>query len=45
MMGGGMYGGGEYNKPQMKHGGVHKGKKYAYAAGGMVKDMKLMRNK
>lgn len=37
--------GGEYKKPQMKHGGVHKGKKYAYAAGGMVKDMNMMRNK
>ena len=45
MMGGGMYGGGEYKKPQMVHGGVHKGKKHAYAAGGMVKDMNTMRNK
>jgi len=45
MMGGGMYGGGEYKKPQMVHGGVHKGKKHAYAAGGMVKDMNMMRNK
>lgn len=45
MMGGGMYGGGEYKKPQMVHGGVHKGKKHAYAAGGMVKDINMMRNK
>ena len=45
MVKGGMYGGGEYKKPQMVHGGVHKGKKHAYAAGGMVKDMKIMRNK
>ena len=32
-------------RPEMKHGGVHKSKKHAYAAGGMVKDMKIMKSK
>ena len=32
-------------RPEMMHGGVHKSKKHAYAAGGMVKDMNIMRSK
>ncbi len=31
-------------KPEMMGGGMYKSKKHSYAAGGMVKDMKLMRS-
>ena len=31
--------GGMYKKPQMKHGGMHKGKQHSYAAGGKVKEI------
>ena len=37
--------GGNIKKLQMVHGGAYKGKKHSYAAGGVVKDMKIMRNK
>ena len=37
--------GGVKKKPQMSHGGAYKGKKHTYAAGGAVKDMKIMRSK
>ena len=32
-------------RPEMMGGGMYKGKKHSYAAGGMVKDMKIMRSK
>jgi len=35
--------GGMIKRPQMMHGGSHKGKKHAYAAGGSVKEMKLFK--
>ena len=35
--------GGMVKRPQMMHGGSHKSKKHAYAAGGSVKEMKLFK--
>ena len=35
--------GGMVKRPQMMHGGSHKGKKHAYTAGGSVKEMKLFK--
>ena len=35
--------GGTKKRPQMMHGGAHKSKKHAYAAGGSVKEMKLFK--
>tara|TARA_R110000824_G_scaffold250887_1_gene439659 strand:+ start:44 stop:493 length:450 start_codon:yes stop_codon:yes gene_type:complete len=32
-------------RPEMMGGGMYKSKKHSYAAGGMVKDMKIMRSK
>ena len=32
-------------RPEMMGGGMYKSKKHSYAAGGMVKDMNMMRNK
>lgn len=37
--------GGNIKKLQMVHGGAYKGKKHSYAAGGVVKNMKIMRSK
>lgn len=33
------------SRPQMMHGGVHKGKLHSYTAGGAVKNMQIIRNK
>jgi len=35
--------GGMIKRPQMMHGGSHKGKKHSYTAGGSVKEMKLFK--
>ena len=32
-------------KPEMMKGGMYKGKKHMYAAGGLVRDMNIMENK
>ena len=39
------HGGVHTKRPQMVHGGAYKGKKHSYAAGGAVKDTKMMRTK
>ena len=36
-------GGPVQKRPQMMHGGVYKGKKHAYAAGGYVNNLKMMK--
>ena len=33
------------SKPMMKKGGLYKGKSHAYATGGLVKDLQIMRKK
>lgn len=33
------------SRPQMMHGGIHKGKQHSYTAGGAVKNMQIIRNK
>ena len=39
------HGGVHTKRPQMVHGGAYKGKKHSYAAGGAVKDTKMMGTK
>ena len=41
----GGYSGMSMKKPEMMKGGMYKGKKHMYAAGGLVRDMNIMENK